>query len=375
MNLNFKGKAITVIIVSLFLNIFIPELPRNFQHGTYVEKGYAYYIYYSQIIMHQMNFIQEYDHKLINEALSPLLLNKHQYSEPTFKEIQEINTKESNWKQLVKDNFSKMPIVIRNATIDQPEIFKNMNQWNLEYFEEYVMKNISIPVFTDYKKDKSVVKMPSEEFVKEFRNKENTIYARAVQDEKHVLEEGLNWKFMADLVGLTTPTQIINKLNGFVPYLYFIGSTHVNSRVHCDIGTSIFYQIEGHKEWTFFPPSESMLLFPYGHRYNVAYNSEVDIFNVDYEKNPFYNALDGHKVVLNPGDVLIFPSYWWHGVKNLDDTTIGIDFAIVDLIGSLGRNPLLTLTTVLNPNLVFESLSAIFKQKALTTLFFDGYYK
>ena len=122
----------------------------------------------------------------------------------------------------------------------------------------------------------------------------------------------------------------------------------------------------------------------------------------------------GYEVILEPGDVLFFPSMWYHAVKNLPPVilifyykfsffiflfiflsfffkihffffnifffskglTFGIDLPIIDPINSLKRNPLLTFGTVFNVKAAYHLMKSALSGKAGgKTLFFAGYLK
>ena len=66
------------------------------------------------------------------------------------------------------------------------------------------------------------------------------------------------------------------------------------------------------------------------------------------------------KTCLNPGDVLINPSWWWHAVKNVTDETIGC--ATRWLVPMRNSNPLYTFTTMVwcRPRILSQFAKALF---------------
>jgi len=73
--------------------------------------------------------------------------------------------------------------------------------------------------------------------------------------------------------------------------------------------------------------------------------------------------------------VLFFPSFWWHGVQNLDDETVAVDLPLIDILGSWRRNAIFTLTSLLNPNVIGDSIGALLTGGSLRGVFFAGYRK
>merc|ERR1719503_299471 len=70
-------------------------------------------------------------------------------------------------------------------------------------------------------------------------------------------------------------------------------------------------QIAGRKKWTLCPNTQSHLL-----------SEGINTYNPDYKRHPrFADALCG-QVTAGPGDILYYPSYWWHHAYQLDTPTI-----------------------------------------------------
>ena len=70
-----------------------------------------------------------------------------------------------------------------------------------------------------------------------------------------------------------------------------------------------------------------------------------------------------------------FVSFWWHGVQNLDDETVAVDLPLIDILGSWRRNAIFTLTSLLNPNVIGDSIGALLTGGSLRGVFFAGYRK
>lgn len=153
----------------------------------------------------------------------------------------------------------------------------------------------------------------------------------------------------------------------------FVGSSHVWTQMHCDVTSSTFIMVEGQKRWLLFPPTETLYMAPYGHHRNVAFNTEFDVFHPDLESHPAFAKARGFEVVLEPGDVLFFPSFWWHAVQNKDAVTVCIDIALIDPWGSWRRNSMLTIATLLNPNIIWDLVKVISTGQTVRELSFRGY--
>jgi len=150
--------------------------------------------------------------------------------------------------------------------------------------------------------------------------------------------------------------------------------------MHSDVGTSAFIMVTGRKRWVLFPASESAYFLPIPHASNVAYNSLINIFGkpeIQHKLYPWLHLAKGWEIILNPGDVLFFPSFTWHGVSNLDPVTIGVDIPTYDIVPSLRRNPVLALGTIGNVKVWFRAIYEFLKgsKGSLKEIYFQGYYK
>lgn len=98
-----------------------------------------------------------------------------------------------------------------------------------------------------------------------------------------------------------------------------IGPERSVSRLHYDFLQSHAYlaQIVGSKLCILFSPADSAFL----------YNGEPDPEHPDLEKYPLFTNATAFFGVLNPGELLLIPSGWWHHVRNLEPSiTVNYNF-------------------------------------------------
>ena len=105
-----------------------------------------------------------------------------------------------------------------------------------------------------------------------------------------------------------------------IKHQLFIGGPRTSTSMHCAIGSNLFIQVHGHKQWWIYSNKEAPLLAPIVDR-SVFFRSHV---NSEQPEGVFQKAR-GWTVVLEPGDVLYNPPFFWHQVRGLD-TNIGVGF-------------------------------------------------
>uniref|UniRef100_A0A7S2WQY0 JmjC domain-containing protein n=1 Tax=Mucochytrium quahogii TaxID=96639 RepID=A0A7S2WQY0_9STRA len=380
----YVAAAIVAGCVAIVVQSSSYPMPQAFTAGTFVERLDARLDFYWQTFQHICGFRDHYDVASLQKKYIKLIPNATNTSlkhEPKLKKIPELNaSSDPEWRKKFDEYFRSTfnpatPIVVRKLSHTDTKNFPGVKEWDVDFLIKNVFGKKEIPVFTDCMQDKSVVFQPFDKFVEDLKDKSKVRYARCVSDHDNKLQAGVNTKYIMDMMGKKVEHKVSTAIEGSDTHCVFVGSTHVNSRVHSDFGASVFFEVQGRKRWVFFPPSESMLLYPYAHRYNVAYNADLDMWNPDFEKFYLHGALSGYEVILNPGDVLFFPSFWWHGVKNLDDITVGIDVAVVDVVGSWMRNSMLVAGSLLNGNTLREVATSFFvkTEGTIKDVFFDGY--
>ncbi|MEQ9403457.1 MAG: cupin-like domain-containing protein [Cyclobacteriaceae bacterium] len=105
---------------------------------------------------------------------------------------------------------------------------------------------------------------------------------------------------------------------------------NTGSTLHCAPPDNMFLNVKGRKEWYFIHPSYTPIMEPSMTKYGVYCISDLEeSFEGDFYENlvkkyPHMKHVPVYKTVLEEGDMLFNPPWWWHRVCNLSPQTIGI---------------------------------------------------
>ncbi len=131
-----------------------------------------------------------------------------------------------------------------------------------------------------------------------------------------------------DQIGLDKVAQFVD---GFASYhkiaQLFIGGAGTGAVFHCANELNCFINIYGQKEWTFVHPKYSAAM------YSSIFNKGIFVGSLVKHNAPFkfleanqplYNRIPKLRIVLEPGDMLINPPWWWHAINNKPPVSIAI---------------------------------------------------
>lgn len=117
------------------------------------------------------------------------------------------------------------------------------------------------------------------------------------------------------------------------PYLHmkvgyeqiFVGRKGTGSPFHHAAVYNMFYQIHGQKQWWFVDPYDTYLAYPIA-LLGKAASFSMCLWPHDYNKEAFklFQYCPVYTAVLDGGDVLFNPPWWWHSIKNVSETTVAV---------------------------------------------------
>jgi hypothetical protein len=125
-----------------------------------------------------------------------------------------------------------------------------------------------------------------------------------------VLQEDLDLKKLDEI----TPIQYVDTSQ------LFFGPKGTGTTLHCAMKSNIFYNVKGRKKWTFIDPKYSEYLSAVLSNNGIFVVSKLNYFK---DKSILRN-IPKFEYILEEGDILFNPSWWWHCVENLSEYTIGV---------------------------------------------------
>lgn len=129
-------------------------------------------------------------------------------------------------------------------------------------------------------------------------------------------------------------------------FQFFMGGAGTNTALHCAIANNLFVEVYGRKRWYIFEPDYSPIFRPPMLR-STYFISPIDASKP--ESTGIMKYVKGYHTVLEPGDVLYNPPFYWHQVENLT-ATIGVGVRWLGLPSILKASTTQALLTVMATN-------------------------
>jgi Cupin-like domain len=92
------------------------------------------------------------------------------------------------------------------------------------------------------------------------------------------------------------------------------------SHLHYDALHNIFAQIRGRKKFLLYPPINYLSFYPpLGEKFTHINHSKVNPIETNYDLFPQFPWQEQQEVILEAGDLLYVPPFWWHYVTAIDE--------------------------------------------------------
>lgn len=106
---------------------------------------------------------------------------------------------------------------------------------------------------------------------------------------------------------------------------FFIGRRGTGSNFHSAANWNMFVQVDGQKKWWFINPQYAFFLYPVAQAGVAAGVGLVTTPETVNEKAyPLFKYVPRFSIVLEPGDLMFNPPWWWHCIKNVSEVTVGV---------------------------------------------------
>lgn len=96
------------------------------------------------------------------------------------------------------------------------------------------------------------------------------------------------------------------------------GMKGVIAEAHFDSSRNMVALLYGSRRWILAHPHECHNCYLLPPKHPSGRHSEVDWSKPDVKQYPLFDRMQGHEVILTPGDLLYVPAYWIHYIVNLD---------------------------------------------------------
>jgi hypothetical protein len=130
----------------------------------------------------------------------------------------------------------------------------------------------------------------------------------------------------------------------------FMGLKDMGSDIHSAMGVNIFRQMVGSKKWWFIPPSQTPYLKPSINVNGFSSHTNTLVGVGGGEESPWMKKIERYTAVVHPGDLLINPPWFWHGILNQGDAADSLVVGVPTRFGgpkstsaALRSNPFMTL--------------------------------
>ena len=104
-----------------------------------------------------------------------------------------------------------------------------------------------------------------------------------------------------------------------------MGSTGNVTKIHYDMEDNINVQLRGRKEIILFPSTQLDELYPRSAWNYMSNFSRVEIATPDLSRYPRFSRATPLRAVLEPGDFIYIPIYWWHEFHTLE-ASLNVNF-------------------------------------------------
>lgn len=135
-------------------------------------------------------------------------------------------------------------------------------------------------------------------------------------DKYYLADESLIERFPALAEDIDYPSCLDRSLP--IRNSWWFGSADTVTPLHYDIVYNLTAQVCGRKRFTLLAPDQLPLLYPFPALSRFSNFSRVHIEKPDFLEFPKFQRASPLEIILEPGEMLYIPPFWWHQVRSLD---------------------------------------------------------
>jgi hypothetical protein len=214
--------------------------------------------------------------------------------------------------------FASRPVILAGALRGWPAF----GRWSPDFLEEqFADQRVALAVSDRGGFDYSAPRTEEMSFAEAAR----LIREDGPDNDRHyyLLKQNIPANFPSLIADLQVPELIGDRRRITSVNLWFGGAGNLTP-LHYDRANNLLAQFHGRKHLTLFDPQQFDLLYP-AIDTDRPHISRANLLAPDDEAFPLLRQAAPMEGVLEPGDVLYMPPYWWHQVHSLD-LSISVNF-------------------------------------------------
>lgn len=222
----------------------------------------------------------------------------------------------SNKKELLNE-----PLIFKGAAAEWPAVKNWSKEYFIEYFANSKVELVGNVGLADKKNQNKFIETNFKEFINELsKDKANYLRFSRIIDDNPELRSDMDVDWLRNFKsGVSWGDNL---------YM-FMGEAGSSTSMHNALIQSLFIQINGLKKWTLYAPNERFFLDPVAARMPYFY-TDANPNNPNDKRYPLLSYAKKYEIVLEGGDILYFPSYYWHYVENLT-ANIGVTYKFTNI--------------------------------------------
>jgi ribosomal protein L16 Arg81 hydroxylase len=211
-------------------------------------------------------------------------------------------------KKYLKKNI---PVILKGAALDWPATGK----WDLNFFkdnygdeEQPVIATTGEEIYSD-KKEKKDVNYVSLKEISSQKDKYYGNFSPLVHKYKELREQ----------LKLGRLRELQDWYSSLMLYQLFIGGEGHKTDLHSEMSSNLFIMLSGKKKWAMCSPKYAQFLDVPVSR-EPCFHSPVNFFKKESREQKSVHGIDYCEFILEEGDILFVPPYFWHQVYNESDS-------------------------------------------------------